>query len=150
MFCIHANDRVEKMTSNRRESILWVEGIGFGSMIVLVWTMELVQVPQFLFAESSGINWSRVAMRSTVICLVWLLVHLSTRRLLKRLHHLEEYLRICAWCQKIGHDGKWMTLHEYMGSTFATKMTHGVCPDCSRDMVKSSTPTKPPFAQRVS
>jgi hypothetical protein len=134
------------MKQKRRESILWIEGAGFGSMLVLIWAMELLHVPQQLFSESTGVNLIRLGLRSFVIILVWTTVHLATRRLLKRLHHLEEYLRICAWCQKIGHDGEWMTMQQYMGSNFATKLTHGVCPECSREMLKS---TKTPKATSV-
>lgn len=62
--------------------------------------------------------------------LVWASVHLATRRLLKRLHHLEEFLRICGWCRKVCHDGEWLEMEKYFRSKFATKTSHGMCPEC--------------------
>jgi len=124
--------------NHKRESILWVEGLGFGFIIVSVWLTELFHVPHFLFAEAGGINLERALLRTIVVSGVWLAVHIGTRRLLQRLYHLEEYLRICSWCRKIGHEGEWMTMEEYFGSALATKMTHGVCPECSRNLRPSA------------
>ena len=54
------------------------------------------------------------------------------RRLLRRLHHLEEFVLVCSWCRKVGHGGEWLTMEEYFGSKFDTHTTHGVCPACAR------------------
>jgi hypothetical protein len=121
------------MKTKPREYILWIEGFGFGLLILFAWLTEILHAPHFLFAEPAVFNLGRPVMRSLVIVCVWLAVHLATRRLLKRLHHLEEYLLICAWCRRIGHEGEWRTMEEYFGS--ATKTTHGMCPECSRKMV---------------
>jgi hypothetical protein len=122
--------------TKRREIILWIEGIGFGSMIVMTWVTEIFHLPQFLFDEPWVTNLSRPLLRTLVIMCVWAAVHIATRRLLKRLHHLEEYLRVCAWCRKIDYEGEWITMENYLGSAFATKTSHGVCPECSRMLEK--------------
>lgn len=127
------------MKVKRREFILWIEALGFGLIVVLGWLTEILRVPHYLFAEPLDFIWSRPLLKTAVILCVWAVVHLSTRRLLKRLHHLEEYLRICAWCRKMDHDGEWMTMEDYFGSAFATKTSHGVCPDCSRTLEKSAS-----------
>ena len=57
-------------------------------------------------------------------------------RLLKRLHHLEEFLLVCSWCRRVGDQGEWLTTEEYFGSKFATHTSHGICPEC----VKSQYP----------
>jgi hypothetical protein len=120
------------MTSKPREFILWIEGIGFSFIIAIVWATEILQVPHLLFAEPPSFHLARPILRSVVIMCVWAAVHISTRRLLKRLHKLEEYLLICAWCRKIGHEGDWMTMEKYFGSAFSTPTTHGICPECSK------------------
>lgn len=122
------------MKTKRRELILWIEGIGFSLLIAFIWLTESLRVPHFLFSDPMAFHVGRPLLRSLVVMGVWLAVHLATRQLLKRLHHLEEYLRICAWCRKIGHEGEWMTMEEYFGSAFTTKTTHGMCPECSRRM----------------
>jgi len=52
--------------------------------------------------------------------------------MLKRLHQLEEFLLVCSWCRKVGHEGKWLTMEEYFGSKFATETSHGICPECAK------------------
>ena len=76
-------------------SILWNETIGFLLMIVLSWLSELLRIPYYLFGEPFTANWHRATLRTVVILLTWAWVHLVTRRLLKRLHYLEEFLRVC-------------------------------------------------------
>jgi hypothetical protein len=78
-------------------------------------------------------------LRTVVIVCVWAVVHIATHRLLKRLHHLEEYLRVCAWCRKMDHQGKWVTMEDYFQSAFATQASHGVCPECSRTLANPET-----------
>jgi hypothetical protein len=126
-----------KMQTKRREFILWIEGFAFGLIILLGWLTEILRVPHFLFAEPAVANWGRPLLKTLVVVSVWTAVHIATRRLLNRLHHLEEYLRICAWCRKMDHEGEWMTIEDYFGSAFATKTSHGVCPECSRNLEKS-------------
>lgn len=126
------------MKIKKPEFVLWVEGFGFGFLVAFVWLTEALGVPHFLFSDPAVFNWGRPLLRTVVVLGVWLAVHLATRRLLKRLHHLEEYLRVCAWCRKIGHEGEWMTTEEYFGSAFTTKTTHGMCPECSRQMASSA------------
>jgi hypothetical protein len=120
--------------TKRRESILWIEGLGFSLIVALTWLTEVLHVPYFLFSESAAFNWPRVLWRTAVIVSVWAAVHLSTRRLLQRLHHLEEYLLVCSWCRKIGHEGAWKTMENYFGTALDTQTTHGICPECRARM----------------
>jgi hypothetical protein len=125
------------------ESILRKEAIGFSAIIVLSWATEFFRLPHLLFDESPSFNWYRAVLRTIVVLLIWLWVHLATKRLLKRLHHLEEFLLVCSWCRKVGHDGDWLTMEEYFGSKFDTQTSHGICPECAK---KARNPaSKPPM-----
>jgi hypothetical protein len=119
-------------TPHHPDSILRKEAIGFFTIIVLSWATEILHLPQLLFSEPSPFNWYRPLLRTVVVLAIWLWVHVATKQLLKRLHHLEEFLLICSWCRKVGHDGDWLTLEEYFGSKFATQTTHGICPECAK------------------
>jgi len=99
-------------------------------MIVMSWLTELFRIPHYFFGESFTPNWRRAILRTIVISLIWLWVHLLNRRLLSRLHHLEEYLRICSWCRRVCHEDEWLDMEKYFTSKFATKTSHGMCPDC--------------------
>lgn len=125
------------MKARPHEYILWIEGIGFSLIVALIWSAEFLRMPHLLFAEPPSFSIARAITRSIVILSVWAAVHISTRRLLKRLHQLEEYLLVCAWCRKIGHEGDWMTMEKYFGSAFSTLTTHGICPECSGNVKKS-------------
>jgi hypothetical protein len=124
------------MSSRRHHhTILWIEGIGFSLLIVLAWLAEFTGMPQFFYETTDGFNWVRPLCKTIVVGAIWAAVHISTKRLLKRLYRLEEFLLVCSWCRKIGHDGAWKTTEEYFGSAFATETSHGVCPDCSKRLV---------------
>jgi hypothetical protein len=125
-----------KETKGKWDSILWVEARGFSAMIALSWLAELTRLPHFIFGEPFMPNWERAFLRTVVISLIWLWVHSITRQLLKRLHYLEEFLRVCAWCRRVCHDEKWITMEDYFKSNFSTRTTHGVCPDCLKFEIK--------------
>jgi hypothetical protein len=124
------DDEIFAMKSRKEHSILWIEGIGFSVLIALSWLTETARIPHYFFGEPFAANWHRAVLRTVVILLIWTWVHVATKRLLKRLHHLEEFLRICGWCRKVCHNGAWINLEQYFNSKFATSMTHGMCPEC--------------------
>jgi hypothetical protein len=114
------------------DSVLRKEAFGFSLIIVLSWATEIFQLPHLLFDDSSSFNWHRALLRSMVVIMIWIWVHVATKRILKRLHHLEEFLLVCSWCRKVGHEGKWLTTEEYFGSKFDTETSHGICPECAK------------------
>lgn len=118
-------------TPKSGRSILRQEAMGFTLLLLAVWLTEVLAVPHRYFGEPPGFVWTRVLFRTAVILLIWLWVHLKTRRLLRRLYHLEEYLLVCSWCRKVGHEGKWLSMEEYFDSRLNTETSHGICPECS-------------------
>lgn len=113
-------------------SVLRRENLGFALILLLSWVSEAVRVPHLLFGEPDEFNWTRALLRSVVILAVWAWVHFTTRALVRRLHHLEEFLLICSWCRKVGHEGKWLTMEQYFGTHLDTQTSHGICPECSQ------------------
>jgi hypothetical protein len=125
-----------KLPKEKPSGILWVEAAGFSFLIGLSWLTEAIRIPHFLFGEAFVPNWRRAALRTIIMLLIWFWVYMVTRRLLKRLHHLEEFLRVCGWCRKVCHDGEWVAMENFLNSKFDTKTTHGMCPDCLKKKVK--------------
>ena len=119
-----------KRTKKRWNPILWVEAVGFSIIIMLCWLTEILRIPHLIFGEPFAVNWHRAMLRTVVVLLVWAWVHVATRRLLKRLHYLEDFLRICGWCRKVCYDGEWLSMEKYFDSKFATRTSHGMCPEC--------------------
>lgn len=110
--------------------ILWVEAIAFSLLITLSWLTEVLRIPHLLYGEDFTPDWRRAALRTLVILFIWLWVFSATRKLLKRLHYLEEFLRVCGWCRKVSYGNEWIEMEKYLNSKFATRTSHGMCPDC--------------------
>jgi hypothetical protein len=129
----------------KSNSIVWNIAAGFSLMIIFSWLTELLHLPHLIFGEPFAPNWERAALRTLVILVIWGWVYWITRRVLKRLHHLEEFLRICGWCRKVCDKDQWLTMEAYFSSKFDTRTTHGMCPDCLakavNDLDKDEKPT---------
>ncbi len=108
-----------KINSQSRNQILWYEDAGFLLLTVMSWFDQ--------YHES----WKESAVESGAVLVVWLFVHLFTRRLISRLHYLEHFLRVCAWCKKIEHENNWIPLEQFLDQGLDTKATHGMCPACA-------------------
>ena len=132
------------MTPKSGRSILRQETIGFAVIIALVWITELARLPHLLFDEPDVFLWPRVLFRTAVTLAVWGWVHFNTRRLLRRLHELEEFLLVCSWCRRVGDHGEWLTMEEYFGSRLATETSHGICPDCAQNHLAGHRATRVP------
>lgn len=115
----------------RLTKIVLYQHLGFLAIIVLCFLNELLRLPSLIF---SGDPFSFVLQRSTLemvlVLAVWLLVSLSTRRLLKHIRNVESFMRVCAWCRRIDYKGEWISLEEFLRQGFDTPTTHGICPDC--------------------
>lgn len=118
------------ISEGKSTSILLVETIAFSLLIIMSWLTEILRIPHLLYGEDFIPDWRRAALRSVVISVIWLWVFLATKKMLKRLHYLEEFVRVCGWCRKVGHADKWIDMEKYFNSKFDIKMSHGMCPDC--------------------
>jgi hypothetical protein len=125
-----------KQSEGKSNGILWVEAAAFSSIIGLSWVTEALRLPHVLFREQFDPNYHRAMLRTIVVLLIWSWVHLVTRRLLKRLHYLEEFLRVCGWCRKVCHEHEWLEMEKFLNSKFETKTTHGMCPNCLKKNVR--------------
>jgi hypothetical protein len=107
------------------------QNLGFLGIIVLCFLDDLLQLPTLIF---SGDPFAFVYRRSTLdillVLAVWFIVSRSTRRILARVHYLEKFMRVCAWCRRIHFKGEWMPLEEFMRQGFDTPTTHGICKEC--------------------
>ncbi len=113
--------------------IVVYQNIGFLAVIVLCFLDELLQLPSLIFSgHPFVVLYRRPTLEMLLFLAVWLLVNNSTRRLLKQVRQLEDFLRVCSWCRRIDYKGEWMPLEEFMEQGFDTPTTHGICPNCLR------------------
>src|SRR3982751_1361112 len=125
-----------------RKSAGWVliyECVGFGLLIIFSWMDEFQGIAQLVFGGEPQVrDWRDCALQSLIIFYVWAIVFGLTKKVVDHLHYLEGFVRICAWCRKVGHRHHWMSLEEYLVKGFRIETTHGMCPDCL-ERVKEET-----------
>ncbi|MEP6822606.1 MAG: hypothetical protein ABI946_09685 [Chthoniobacterales bacterium] len=126
-----------KTTNNKRNAdwILWVEGAGFVFLIALTWVDELLGLPYLLFGGAHTMIWRESAIETISIALVWLVVDIATRKILRRFKYLEDLLTMCAWCRKLEHAGEWLSLEDYCSKELGVDISHGMCPKCGRQLL---------------
>ena len=117
------------------QRILWYENLGFLAIIIMAWLDNLLNFSHQLYGAGAQSHWVETAVETIIVLLVWLPVHVSTRKLLARLHYLESYLRICAWCRKIGRGDDWLDMEEYFANELDIKTSHGICPECKQKVL---------------
>lgn len=127
-----------RSTNVSAKIILRGQAIGFSVLMAIMWGMELAGVPQRIFGDAPEYMWPRLLTRTAVLSVIWLIVHLTTRRLLLRLHELEGFLVVCSWCRRVGDDGQWLSTEDFFGTKFNTETSHGICPECARRQLASA------------
>jgi hypothetical protein len=119
--------------SSQLARIVVYQNVGFLAVIILCFLDELLQLPSLIFSDHPfNFLYRRPTLEMLLFLAVWLLVSNSTRRLLKQVRQLEDFLRVCSWCRRIDYKGEWMPLEEFMEQGFDTPTTHGICPECLR------------------
>ena len=58
---------------------------------------------------------------------------------LTQVKQLRGLLPICAWCKAVRDDQDyWHSVEEYISERTDAQFSHGICPNCARDVYKSS------------
>jgi hypothetical protein len=114
--------------------VIYVEVAAFTVIICVSWGNELFNVASFLFGGNYSSNWREALFESCVTTLVAIPTILMTWMIVRRLRYLEEFLKVCAWCRKVGVNDQWYSMEEYFKTQHNTKTTHGLCPTCSEKM----------------
>jgi hypothetical protein len=110
--------------------IIWYEVVGFSAILAISWANELGGLARFLFGGTYASNWQDAAVETAITVSVAIPTIIISWRLSKRLHYLEGFLRICAWCHKVGQGDEWISIEEFVRKALNTSTTHGICPAC--------------------
>lgn len=117
--------------SSQLTKVVLYQHVGFLMVILLCFLDNILKLPSLIFSgHPFGFVMQQSTLQMLLVLAVWLLVSNSTRRLLRRVRHLESFMRVCAWCRRIDYQGTWMPLEEFMRQGFDTPTTHGICLDC--------------------
>lgn len=106
-------------------------------MIVLAGVCSALTVVGFALSSDTSVIGVGVVNRVLSLLAVWLAASLCVlyHRVEDYLDSAREFLPICASCKKIRDEGGlWHHLESYFSEQFAVKFTHGICPDCTRQL----------------
>jgi hypothetical protein len=109
--------------------ILSYQAIGFLTIIALSWINELGNLPHVIGLQYVP-NWRESFLETLIVLVVAIPVMALNRRLVSRLYYLEGFLRVCAWCKKLEHNGEWIPVEEFFEHKFQTETSHGMCLAC--------------------
>ena len=111
--------------------VLRVQSLGFLVIIVVSLLNEFFGLRSLIFGNHPYISeFGASALEMLIVLAVWFLVVRATRRVLQRVHYLEGFPRVCAWCHHISHKSSWVRLEVFLNREFDTPTTHGICPSC--------------------
>ena len=113
--------------------VLWYESGGFGLILVISWLDQLTGIARHFFGGPPPVSdWRDNILETVLILTVWATVFVMTKRLVDHSLYLKGFLRVCAWCRKIGSRDKWVPIEQYFAEGFHVESTHGICPECLR------------------
>ena len=138
------------MKANYR--IIAYEAIGFLAIILISWLDELLRIPDILFAQPTLTgSWQEGVVETIIVAAVGFGVILLNLDLIKRLHHLEQYFRVCAWCKKIDYHGEWVSFEVFLKRVSAdqSRVTHGICSGCAEELVARNSAVHNAAAKQV-
>lgn len=112
--------------------LIAAEVTAFGSCVAVIWLDEWLDLPRILFGDrASPARFHEAGVESACIVVAGTLAVVATVALLRRLHRLESYIAICAWCRQVRVDGRWMPFEEYLLLQNDLRATHGICERCA-------------------
>ena len=114
-------------------TVLRIQSAGFLVIIALSWFDEFIDLRSLIFGDHPYISdFRESALEMLLVLAVWYVVVGATRRVIQRVHYLEGFPRVCAWCHHISFKSKWVRLEEFLKREFDTPTTHGICPTCAK------------------
>ena len=113
--------------------VLRVQSVGFLVIIAVSLLNEFFDLRSLILGNHPYISeFGESALEMLVVLAVWFFVVGATRRVLQRVHYLEGFPRVCAWCHHISFKSRWVRLEEFLNREFDTPTTHGICPSCAQ------------------
>lgn len=116
--------------------IVACEAMGFLFIILISWMNELASLSSRLFGAQYVSSWHESAFETAIVVVVAVPILYITQKLSKRLHYLEGFVKMCAWCRKVEDDGSWVPIEGYLQAHLATQTSHGVCPQCHAKLLE--------------
>lgn len=109
--------------------VLLYEVVAFTILLIAIWTGSLLPI---LLRGRTAMEWEDPILETTALVLVAVPTLLLSKRILDRLHYLEGFLRLCAWCHRVNVNGEWILVEEFLKRRLSTQTSHGICESCNQ------------------
>lgn len=117
-----------KASPNPRRVLLY-EAVAFAVLLVSIWVGSLLPI---LLRERTAMEWEDPILETAALVLVAIPTLVLSKRILDRLHYLEGFLRLCAWCHRVEVNGEWILVEEFLKRRLSTQTSHGICESCNQ------------------
>jgi hypothetical protein len=115
---------------------IMLESAGFLIVICAIWLDELIDLPHYLFnAPISPFRLEEALLESSLALVLGAIIVGYTMRLVR---HLESLIVLCAWCRRVGTDGAWVSVEDFLLLHHA-ETSHGICPECAAQLLSERT-----------
>jgi hypothetical protein len=112
--------------------IIFYELWGFSAIVAISWANELGGLARKILGGTYASNWQDAVVETVITVLVAIPTIMFSWRIVNRLHYLEGFLRVCAWCQKVGRGDEWISIEKFVQENLKAQTTHGICQTCRK------------------
>lgn len=125
------------------KSIIWLECTLFGLVLLTLWLDEYLDLPHLLFgAKPTPYQIQEYFIESASVMVLGMVTMLMTWILSKHLKQQEQFVRVCSWCKRVSHNGRWVGFEEYLHQEQDLSPSHGICEECAQKAYDNLSPTK--------
>ena len=108
------------------------------SLLCLTLGNEILDIPHYVFNDSPTLYSQRVG-EIIIELFIFFIVTTIQILLFKKLNHrikiLEGFIPICANCKKIRNtEDQWEQMEKYISQHSFARFSHGICPDCAKQL----------------
>ena len=108
------------------------------SLLCLTMGNEILDIPHYIFNDaptSYSQRFGEVIIELFIFFIVTTIQILLFKKLYNRIRVLEGLIPICANCKKIRDtEDQWEQMEKYISQHSLARFSHGICPDCARQL----------------
>ena len=114
---------------------------------------EILDVPHYVFNNSPTLysqRFGEIIIELFIFFIVTTIQILLFKKLNHRIKILEGFIPICANCKKIRNtEDQWEQIEKYISQHSFARFSHGICPDCARQLYPDFINDKMKIAQQI-
>ena len=99
---------------------------------------EIIDIPHYVFHDAPTLYSQRtgeIIIELSIFSIVMVFEAALLKNLYKRIRLLEGFIPICANCKKIKNtEDQWEQIEQYITKHSLAQFSHGICPDCAREL----------------